>query len=116
MRHVRTDSCPTRRASDLAVVEDREGGAVAVTEAEDGDGPLRRRELGRIGDQIYQDLADQAGIGVEDREVVGDRDFDGGDRLAAARSEEHTSELQSLMRSSDAVFCLTQNSPSVDFS
>src|SRR3546814_15531861 len=30
----------------------------------------------------------------------------GGDRLAAARSEEHTSELQSLMRISYAVFCL----------
>src|SRR3546814_3983750 len=27
---------------------------------------------------------------------------------AAGRSEEHTSELQSLMRISDAVFCLTQ--------
>src|SRR3546814_1028747 len=30
-------------------------------------------------------------------------------RPAAVRSEEHTSELQSLMRSSYAVFCLTQN-------
>src|SRR3546814_8726191 len=29
-------------------------------------------------------------------------------RLALARSEEHTSELQSLMRSSYAVFCLKQ--------
>src|SRR3546814_1016700 len=42
---------------------------------------------------------------------VGDRD---GDEHAAAggildlRSEEHTSELQSLMRSSYAVFCLTK--------
>src|SRR3546814_2655653 len=31
------------------------------------------------------------------------------DRLAAARSEEHTSELQSLMRISYAVFCLKKN-------
>src|SRR3546814_4852109 len=30
---------------------------------------------------------------------------------ALARSEEHTSELQSLMRISYAVFCLTTNSP-----
>src|SRR3546814_9754652 len=30
----------------------------------------------------------------------------GGDNLAATRSEEHTSELQSLMRISYAVFCL----------
>src|SRR3546814_4217336 len=29
--------------------------------------------------------------------------------VAAIRSEEHTSELQSLMRISYAVFCLTQN-------
>src|SRR3546814_7348964 len=34
------------------------------------------------------------------------------DRTARAkRSEEHTSELQSLMRTSYAVFCLTQNKP-----
>src|SRR3546814_9923621 len=32
----------------------------------------------------------------------------GGHRLIATRSEEHTSELQSLMRSSYAVFCLTK--------
>src|SRR3546814_1986678 len=31
-----------------------------------------------------------------------------GDRHAAVRSEEHTSELQSLMRNSYAVFCLTK--------
>src|SRR3546814_9412365 len=29
-------------------------------------------------------------------------------RLVAKRSEEHTSELQSLMRTSSAVFCLTK--------
>src|SRR3546814_4625446 len=32
-------------------------------------------------------------------------------RRESGRSEEHTSELQSLMRTSYAVFCLTQNSP-----
>src|SRR3546814_3126241 len=48
-----------------------------------------------------------------DRAVVGEEDalraaFDDGGRDAAAgdRSEEHTSELQSLMRISYAVFCL----------
>src|SRR3546814_10231881 len=30
-----------------------------------------------------------------------------------ARSDEHTSELQSLMRTSSAVFCLQKNKPSV---
>src|SRR3546814_4911190 len=34
------------------------------------------------------------------------RDFDEAARLAVDRSEEHTSELQSLMRISYAVFCL----------
>src|SRR3546814_6006591 len=48
------------------------------------------------------------------REVIDERDlagrfrlgFDGERAHAAARSEEHTSELQSLMRISYAVFCL----------
>src|SRR3546814_7354241 len=35
-----------------------------------------------------------------------DRPRRGGDELAGRRSEEHTSELQSLMRISYAVFCL----------
>src|SRR3546814_8968789 len=34
------------------------------------------------------------------------RFFDGARRFSAVRSEEHTSELQSLMRTSYAVFCL----------
>src|SRR3546814_3009566 len=40
-------------------------------------------------------------MGLLPREVGGER--------GGARSEEHTSELQSLMRSSYAVFCLTQH-------
>src|SRR3546814_4163890 len=35
--------------------------------------------------------------------------------LAAARSEEHTSELQSLMRISYAVFCLKKNKHRIDY-
>src|SRR3546814_7434576 len=35
-------------------------------------------------------------------------------RLAGERSEEHTSELQSLMRTSYAVFCLKQNTQTSD--
>src|SRR3546814_7688350 len=38
----------------------------------------------------------------------GELAFTLGDSLALARSEEHTSELQSLMRISYAVFCLTK--------
>src|SRR3546814_4177207 len=43
---------------------------------------------------LYPDAADAAGDGAADP------------RRRAARSEEHTSEFQSLMRSSYAVFCL----------
>src|SRR3546814_7400744 len=39
---------------------------------------------------------------------------DMGERIAAARSEEHTSELQSLMRNSYAVFCLKKKTKNVN--
>src|SRR3546814_8430446 len=46
-------------------------------------------------------------IGEVVREGLLDRGVDGGkDQLELGRSEEHTSELQSLMRISYAVFCL----------
>src|SRR3546814_3162960 len=38
--------------------------------------------------------------------LTGDQEFDSAKTLAAFRSEEHTSELQSLMRISYAGFCL----------
>src|SRR3546814_5431921 len=60
-------------------------------------------ERGRLGDaakllrlRLVVDMGIAAGV-----------EFDHG-RLQA-RSEEHTSELQSLMRISDAVFCLKKN-------
>src|SRR3546814_2035504 len=37
------------------------------------------------------------------------REVANGNEVAVVRSEEHTSELQSLMRSSYAVFCLKEN-------
>src|SRR3546814_2341672 len=46
------------------------------------------------------ELAREHDVAVEDRAHFLD------DRVAAVRSEEHTSELQSLMRISYAVFCL----------
>src|SRR3546814_3513875 len=53
--------------------------------------------------------ADGAGTAVEDQRHAGAErggDMAGRGRADAARSEEHTSELQSLMRISYAVFCL----------
>src|SRR3546814_6110516 len=63
---------------------------------------LRRRadggRLGRVGVDHLRQFAN-AGSG---HHRLGDLS----DQLAGARSEEHTSELQSLMRNSYAVFCL----------
>src|SRR3546814_1656748 len=64
------------------------------------------------------ELADLAGVGLHHRlphrdlAVTGDHDLAAlayrHDRRTVPRSEEHTSELQSLMRISYAVFCLTK--------
>src|SRR3546814_4492556 len=56
------------------------------------------RPAGGNGEAVAEvdgDFADDAGFGVDGLQLVG-------------RSEEHTSELQSLMRISYAVFCLTK--------
>src|SRR3546814_2040460 len=75
------------------------------------------------GDLVHRD-ADAAGSGHR-RERVGDLMFPAGTEgdgrtspravqgEAASRSEEHTSELQSLMRISYAVFCLKHNKTKV---
>src|SRR3546814_16157357 len=55
----------------------------------------RVREAGKAADRKGADVAAQTKGKVED-----------GNERARARSEEHTSELQSLMRISYAVFCL----------
>src|SRR3546814_4440694 len=84
-----------------------------VSEIETVDGlntPGLEERFGRV----YQQLRDE----IELLQMAG-TDFDREQYLAAkltpvffgaARSEEHTSELQSLMRISYAVFCLTKKS------
>src|SRR3546814_9469185 len=65
-----------------------------------------RLDLGRLGLDQRDDVRDHVGVLYM---VVGDaRQIDHMLAVAAAgdRSEEHTSELQSLMRISYAVFCL----------
>src|SRR3546814_2128935 len=107
-----THSFPTRRSSDR-VLEDGQSQGVAVDDgtiaagivvvAAEGDG-------GRAGDAADMDV--EAGLGG--LRLAGDVafriDLGGGrrdmHREVVARSEEHTSELQSLMRISYAVFCL----------
>src|SRR3546814_5735374 len=76
-----------------------------------GEEPVDR---GRFGDAILSDIAQPLGQVVGDPQFLGrEGDFDTaigddfiGDMLAVNRSEEHTSELQSLMRTSYAAFCL----------
>src|SRR3546814_2257279 len=57
-----------------------------------------------------------AGPRVRARPAVRSRDAggDGGRPALSERSEEHTSELQSLMRISYAVFCLKKNKKSIN--
>src|SRR3546814_7389179 len=71
-------------------------------------GACRRDQ--RVGiDRRRPDRVRRAGIGFEDRAIA--KPKSGGGRIGLTgggliRSEEHTSELQSLMRISYAVFCL----------
>src|SRR3546814_4744980 len=64
---------------------------------------LNARDLG-IGDVTAGELAGQRLQRAHDREGL--IEVGQGELRHRARSEEHTSELQSLMRLSDAVFCL----------
>src|SRR3546814_9895845 len=97
-----THSFPTRRSSDLCVVQTRRRAdqfgrrravKIGATEVRR---PLERSVL------VEDDAGcDQRGPWQIIRETGG---------TIAIRSEEHTSELQSLMRISYAVFCLKKNS------
>src|SRR3546814_6723531 len=58
--------------------------------------------------QVVSDLCRCAGAELEPRSTVGEDGLGHGDQ-PSRRSEEHTSELQSLMRISYAVFCLKKN-------
>src|SRR3546814_6898315 len=85
-----------RRTQDLQRFRHRRVGVVVREGAVD----LREQHLVPAGQPLHQRLDDRAGGAVA---AVPDH----GERLARpVRSEEHTSELQSLMRISYAVFCL----------
>src|SRR3546814_5202542 len=71
----------------------------------------RRQVVGQVADQADRRAGGQRAevdvehVGVDEGEFAV-RARGGGERLQQVRSEEHTSELQSLMRISYAVFCL----------
>src|SRR3546814_4895723 len=72
--------------------------------AQPADDDARTLTLGKVHQQRIE--ADDANI-ARDRRDLGLHHRDA--FVVVARSEEHTSELQSLMRTSYAVFCLTKN-------
>src|SRR3546814_926030 len=69
------------------------------------DSNVKALHLGR--NWVTENLAPGlCGLKVDRRDAVGDKLFVEGNAAAALRSEEHASELQSLMRISYSVFCL----------
>src|SRR3546814_1854104 len=102
-----TNSFPTRRSADL--LEDRGG---ERREAE-------HRECAVLGQQVHADEQSAAQDGEAKlrqhhapehcRRAGTERAGGFLDRRVETRSAEHTSELQSLMRISYAVFCLKKN-------
>src|SRR3546814_5772652 len=90
---VLSHSFPTRRSSDLSF--------------------WRRRQRREQQDQVQLEQVAKLGLGQPvDMETLARREIDHPlaiepvETVADRRSEEHTSELQSLMRNSYAVFCL----------
>src|SRR3546814_10732953 len=84
------------------------GRAAALMGGDDHEiGMIDRRSIGARGHLRGID-EQQPTRGVDDCGKLGDRLAHAG--LAIGRSEEHTSELQSLMRISYAVFCLKKHS------
>src|SRR3546814_4916133 len=83
-------------------------GAILVVSAADGPMPQTRehillaRQVGVPAIVVYMNKVDQ----VDDEELLELVELEIRELLTSYRSEEHTSELQSLMRISYAVFCL----------
>src|SRR3546814_13291901 len=97
--HVLTHSFPTRSSSDLLLVQAREFLIVAGRRIPPG---LLDAGLRAFGVSDAAKFREHDGLAAM-RVAVQRQDAAAG---APARSEEHTSELQSLMRISFAVFCL----------
>src|SRR3546814_4389671 len=100
-----THAVPTRRASDLPAPScgrstpmKQTGNTILVTGGGSG--------IGEALAQRFHDLGNTVIVAGRRQEAL-DRAIAGREHMAAmTRSEEHTSELQSLMRISYAVFCL----------
>src|SRR3546814_6801663 len=100
--HGLTHSFPTRRSSDLPYLVLQAGlfGTINIP------GSLPYRGVLIPDNAIAADQNRRIVYVVDDAGKVSARQVRPGPRLHGYRSEEHTSELQSLMRRSYAVFCL----------
>src|SRR3546814_2847424 len=109
-----TPSFPTRRASGRQLADPgrvRVGGEGAVVgrrgvESRRVQRSEQRRPVDGAGDAAHAPQQVRLGPLADDLPPTDHHDVVGDDLDLAKRSEEHTSELQSLMRISYAVFCL----------
>src|SRR3546814_5761285 len=106
--HVRTHSCPTRRSSDLCALggEDDIIAKFLKKILYVGAFALILNNFQSLSEIIFRSFA---GLGL----TAGGSAIGASDLLLPGRSEEHTSELQSLMRSSYVVFCLKKTTDSI---
>src|SRR3546814_8144076 len=104
--NVLTHSFPTRRSSDLGMVGDG---------ADDAEPDVRERADGEAH-PFGREARDERGVFEAAVAMVDAVDLQHVERFADVfgRSEEHTSELQSLMRISYAVFCLKKKKKQID--
>src|SRR3546814_7530904 len=103
-----THSFPTRRSSDLRIADFDEdlGLCQPILQFDDAIAEFGAVENG-LAVGIVEDVEHLLGAVAIVDVHMGEPAFEAG-RHQFARSEEHTSELQSLMRISYAVFCLTK--------
>src|SRR3546814_1637471 len=115
MLTVLTPPFPTRRPSDLALFAQalarlQPGGIVVASAANDAGAKSHEADLARIAGPLVSRSKHKC------RVFWTQPGAGGGDATLATqwRSEEHTSELQSLMRISYAVFCLKKKKKQID--
>src|SRR3546814_5712029 len=109
--HLLTHSFPTRLSSDLRVVDRTPAPPRHRAVMGRAARPLRERHvLGLHPRARGEDDVPEAGLPfIDPQQIVLHRKAEVGRPQPGRRSEEHTSELQSLMRISYAVFCLKKN-------
>src|SRR3546814_6645830 len=102
-------SFPTRRSSDLKASARRRCASRRIEVLPMPDCPVSTMQVGRSsGSSCATSTIVSTAFRASSKSIQKEGASDGAVAAALMRSEEHTSELQSLMRSSYAVFCLQQ--------